>query len=489
MPRRRHSRDAPLAMRGASLALVVLGALPAALPTRVGRSTASPRQFSFATSRAQAPQRAHALGTLDLDTEQRVLSSHHVQMDPSNFATFASGPRVSARMSRVLSNNPKIFAEERERLERQESEKTKELARAEQANFVFDVGDMRDRLTTKLGRPPALFELCQALTEEGRDVRPSEMLVREKEGMKAINELFLANHRMVHLIVRKYVYATNLDQSDLVQEGNIGLLNAMRLFDPQRGVRFSTFASWHVRGTILRAIMNAHHTIRLPVRVQQEISAIQKEYKQLCMDEEEEQHIAATSMRNATADRIKWRAEALGSAGGAPEAAASSVHDRMVTAVADRLGWKREKVISRLHHHKTAQAISLDTPCTSGRGSTGGSGGSPTVMGDLISCPKSGPSSLRDDLEDVLLRDELRAVLDASTRAGASDGGRNSVIMRLHYGLEDGVEYTCAQIADMHKMSVSRVYSIIQHELCMLRRLYVGGRFGAQLDDMCEEFR
>jgi DNA-directed RNA polymerase sigma subunit (sigma70/sigma32) len=141
----------------------------------------------------------------------------------------------------------------------------------------------------------------------------------------------------------------------------------------------------------------------------------------------------------------------------------------MVTTVAARLGWKREKVISRLHHYKTAQALSLDAPT--------GRGDSATAMGDLISCPKSEVSRLHGDLEDVLLRDELRAVLGTSTTNGHSRGGRNSVIMRLHYGLEDGVEYTCAQIADMFKMSVSRVYTVIQHELCMLRRLYESGKY------------
>lgn len=304
------------------------------------------------------------------------------------------------------------------------------------------------------------------------------------------------------MIVRKYVYSTNLDESDLVQEGNIGLLNAMRLFDPSRSVRFSTFASWHVRGTILRAIMNAHHTIRLPLRVQQEISAIQKvrairfrrartrlscrpalqlpaaprasplasvpprpaslssqEYKQLRMDEEEAAHLLPRLDRDSA------------SAGQHPS---PSVHERMVTAVAERLGWKREKVVTRLHAYKTAQALSLDAPA-GGRGRMGGSGA--TAIGDLISCPKSEPGLMHGDVEDVLLRDELRSVLRTSSENGHSRGDRNSVIMRLHYGLEDGVEYTCAQIADMFKMSVSRVYTVIQHELCMLRRLYESGKY------------
>lgn len=177
------------------------------------------------------------------------------------------------------------------------------------------------------------------------------------------------------------------------------------------------------------------------------------------MDEEEAAHLLPRLDRDAA------------SAGPHPS---PSVHERMVTAVAERLGWKREKVVTRLHAYKTAQALSLDAPAGGG-GRMGGSGA--TAIGDLISCPKSEPGLMHGDVEDVLLRDELRSVLRTSSENGHSRGDRNSVIMRLHYGLEDGVEYTCAQIADMFKMSVSRVYTVIQHELCMLRRLYESGKY------------
>jgi len=388
-----------------------------------------------------------------------------------NFGTFqvrpfgSAGPAAEVRQfrrlggGRAVDDGGKIFEEQRRRIELRRKEVDEELGLAHAAQFVFDVGDTRDQLVRTLGRPPAAFELAKAMNVAGHTLTPSTMLLREKEGMRAINQLFLANHRIVNMIVRKYVFATNLDESDLVQEGNIGLLNAMRLFDPSRAVRFSTFASWHVRGTILRAIMNAHHTIRLPVRVQQEISAIQKEYEQLQIDEEEAAHLLPRLDPDAPQDAsIK-----------------ESSPDRMLTVVAERLGWKKEKVLTRMHAYSTAQALSLDAPASSGdRG--GDSSGSATLMGDLISCPKSAVGRLHSDVEEVLLRDELRTVLDTLSN-GHFNGARNSVIMRLHYGLEDGVEYTCAQIADMFKMSVSRVYSVVQHELCMLRRLYQSGKY------------
>jgi len=333
-----------------------------------------------------------------------------------------------------------------------------EVVLARQAAFVFDLSSAREELGAGLGRPPAVFELAERL-RGSYSVRPSEIFEREKEGMRAIEQLYAQNHRMVSMIVRKYVYATTLDESDLLQEGNIGLLTAMRLYNTSRAVRFATFASWHVRGTVLRAIMNAHHTIRLPVRVQQEISAIQKEYKQLC------------EMEDQAAFGFAPPGAGAGDADG--KGPVGSREDRIVTEVAARLGWKKEKVINRLHHYKTAQAISLETPCSGG-------GDSSTVIGDLLACQRSGGAGgegwLHGDLEDVLLRDELRSALSAMSRAGCEMTSRNAAILRLHYGLEDGVEYTCAQIADMFKMSVSRVYSVIQQELCMLRRIYGAGQ-------------
>lgn len=255
--------------------------------------------------------------------------------------------------------------------------------------------------------------------EEERD-----LAVRVQAGdEEAERRLTEANLRVVVSLARRYVNR-GLSLPDLIEEGNLGLLHAVRKFRPDRGTRFSTYATWWIRQALVRALANQARLIRLPVHVELLLSQY-------------------TRSRAALTQEL-----------GRPPS---------VAEVATRIGRPLEQV-EDLEALRERRAVSLDAPTgPHGKGD----------LRDVIEDPTARPASRI--VEVLRAREDLAGVLHDLPNT-------ERTVVTLRFGLEGGEPMTLESIG--HRLGVTRE-RIRQIEASALRRLrrFLAGR-GLDLSDL-----
>ena len=264
---------------------------------------------------------------------------------------------------------------------------------------------------------PELIELQvnrQMLAESGIDERQLRHILQEVdtgwEQYKLGKEgLVRANLRLVISVSKKFVNR-GLQFSDLIQEGNIGLMKAVEKFDYHRGYKFSTYATWWIRQAITRGIADQGRTIRLPVHMIETINRLLRVSKDFMLEEHREP---------------------------TPE------------EMAEQLGTDVGKVKSALKIAK--DAISLDTPV--------GDDGE-TFLGDFIEDQdKLGP----DQISMVAsLRDCLNQVM-------ASLSPREAKVLKMRYGIDVDCDHTLEEVGQCFAVTRERIRQIEAQAIMKLK--------------------
>ncbi len=229
------------------------------------------------------------------------------------------------------------------------------------------------------------------------------------DGRAAQDHLILANTRLVISVAKKYV-GRGLPLSDLIQEGNIGLIRAVKKFDWRRGHKFSTYATWWIRQAVTRAIADQSRTIRVPVHMGDQINRLLRLQQQL--------------------------AQELG-------------RDPTVEELAEAMGVPPSRVEQLLQIAR--QPVSLDMPTDDEEES---------VLGDFIE--DRGMLSPSEAVTQQMLREILHEAL-------ATLSPREVRILKLRYGLADGRMYTLEEVGRKLGVTRERVRQIEAQALARLR--------------------
>jgi RNA polymerase primary sigma factor len=241
----------------------------------------------------------------------------------------------------------------------------------------------------------------------------AELAKRIKNGdLEASHIMIMANLRLVVKIAHDYANF-GLPLSDLISEGNLGLMKAVERFDPEKGGKLSTYAAWWIKQSIKRALANQSKTIRLPVHMVDKIAKMRRMSMEL--------------------------AEKLG-------------RDPTDEELGKAIGMTAGKVA----HIKSVSVrpTSLDAPIGEG---------DDTSLGEMVGDESS--SNPFELLRDKAVRKELSTMLDQLEE-------READIIRLRFGLEGGAEKTLEEVGVMFDITRERVRQLQNLAITKMRKIF-----------------
>jgi RNA polymerase sigma factor (sigma-70 family) len=268
----------------------------------------------------------------------------------------------------------------------------------------------------RLGQVIQAAQAAQEELDSASGVTPR----RKKELRKVITAgedattQFNSNLRLVVSVARKYQWS-GLPLSDLIQEGNLGLIHAVEKFDWRKGFKFSTYATWWIRQSIGRAIENTAHTVRIPAHVGDEIRRARRVQGEL-------------EAKNGRPPTLAELAEALEI---------------------------DESVLAELLHYDS-DPVSLDAAV--------GEDGD-TSLGDLV--VNHSAQSPFEMVAQALLADQIDEFLGR-----LSEDERR--VLSLRYGLDRGEPRTQGEVGELLDLTAERVRRIERDALTKLRRALAG---------------